>query len=303
MSIEDTQGPFDNIPHNSPVLPKRLSGEDKFNFSCYKGISCFNACCKQADITLTPFDILRLKDNLGMTSTEFLKKHTVPFEIDGQGMPGVKLRTEDDNPVCLLLDGDNGCGVYEDRPSACRYYPVGLLNMRAFKAEQEEQHYFMVKENHCTGHSENREITVDEYRKEQGVVEYDDFNWQYYRLILKKKSSGPTIGKPSTQSFHFFFTACYDVDRFREFIKTANFLKVYDIKEDEYNELLNDDYKLISFGLMLMHQVLFGENTIPLVDKAYENRIEDRKDVLEAKRQLAEEIAKKEDPTDQYIND
>jgi len=54
---------------------------------------------------------------------------------------------------------------------------------------------------------------------------------------------------------------------------------------------------------MLMHQVLFGENTIPLVENAYENRIEERKDILEAKRQLAEELAKKEDPTDQYIND
>jgi len=303
MSIEDTQGPFDDIPFTSPVQPKRLSGSDKINFSCYKGISCFNACCKKADITLTPYDILRLKDHLKITSTEFLKQYTVPFELDGQGLPGVKLKTEDDNPVCLLLDGDNGCGVYENRPSACRYYPIGLLNMRAFKAEQEEQHYFMVKENHCTGHSEARKLTVDEYRKEQGVEAYDDFNWQYYRLILKKKSSGPSIGKPSPASFHFFFTACYDVDRFREFIKTPNFLNVYDIAEDEYNNLLNDDYKLVSFGLMLMHQVMFGENTIPLKDKAYETRVEDRKDIMEAKQKLAEELAKQEDPSAKFIQD
>ncbi|MBN4080661.1 YkgJ family cysteine cluster protein [Beggiatoa alba] len=303
MSIEDTQGPFDNIPFNSPVEPRRLTGSDKFNFSCYKGISCFNACCKQADITLTPFDILRLKDRLGLSSTEFLKKHTVPFELDGQGLPGVKLKTEDNNPVCLLLDGDNGCSVYEDRPSACRYYPMGLLNMRAFKSEEEEQYYFMVKEDHCTGHSEDRQITVDEYRKEQGVEEYDEFNWQYYRLILKKKSSGPTIGKPSPASFHFFFTACYDVDRFREFIKTPNFLNVYAIPEDEYQTLLEDDYKLASFGLMLLHQVLFGENTIPLVENAYENRIEERKDIIAAKQQLAEELSKKEEPFKRYMSE
>lgn len=60
--------------------------------------------------------------------------------------------------------------------------------------------------------------------------------------------------------------------------------------------------KLISFGLMLMHQVLFGENTILLVENAYEDRVEERKDILEAKQKLAEELAKREDPTDQYIN-
>ena len=54
--------------------------------------------------------------------------------------------------------------------------------------------------------------------------------------------------------------------------------------------------------MMMTHQVLFGENTIPLVDKAYKKRIEDRKDVIEAERQVAEEPARNEDPTDQCIN-
>ena len=88
-----------DLPHQSPVLPNRLQDNSKFCFNCYPGISCFNACCKQADITLAPYDIIRLKNRLGMTSTEFLKKHTVPFEMDAHGLPGVKLRTTDVEPV------------------------------------------------------------------------------------------------------------------------------------------------------------------------------------------------------------
>ena len=66
------------IPFQSAVMPEALTGDTKIRFRCYKGISCFNACCRQADITLAPYDILRLKRRLGMTSTEFIQRYTVP---------------------------------------------------------------------------------------------------------------------------------------------------------------------------------------------------------------------------------
>lgn len=291
-----------DLPYKSPVEPIKLTGSSKFNFSCYKGISCFNACCKQADITLTPYDILRLKKRLNMTSGEFLKTYTLPFEIDGQGLPGVKLRTEDHAPICKLLDGDNGCGVYSDRPAACRYYPMGLMNMKAFKAEKEEQHYFLVKETHCTGHNEQREITVDQYREEQGVKDYDDFNFDWYKLVLKKKSTGPTIGRPSPLSFDLFFMASYDVDRFRQFITSKNFRNIYLLDDAYYNTLQADDFELAKFGFRLCDQVLFGNETIPLVKNAYEKRYEERKEIIEAKYKLAEELAKQETPIEKYID-
>jgi hypothetical protein len=49
-------------------------------------------------------------------------------------------------------------------------------------------------------------------------VEYDDLARGWRQLVLKKKSSGPTIGKPSLRSRQLFFMACYDIDRFREFV-------------------------------------------------------------------------------------
>ena len=52
---------------SSPVLPAQLDETHVFHFRCYKGIDCFNACCRSIDIMLTPYDILRLKQHLGMT--------------------------------------------------------------------------------------------------------------------------------------------------------------------------------------------------------------------------------------------
>lgn len=292
-----------DIPHKSPVEPISLDGTSKIQFSCHTNVSCFNECCKQADLTLTPYDVLRLKDHLGMTSAEFLKKHTVPFEIEGQGLPGIKMRTTNEEPVCLLMDPEKGCTVYDARPSACRYYPLGLMSMKPFKASEAEQNYFIVKEEHCQGHCEDNFLTVDEYRTQQGVKDYDEFNWPWYQLVLKKKSSGPTIGKPSSMSLDFFFMCSYDVDRFRKFVVSPNFRTVYDLEDDFYNTLLEDDYALVKFGFRLLAQVLFGDKTVPLIKDAYDKRYEERKDIIEAKFKLAEELAKQNNPNDKYIDD
>jgi len=52
----------------------RLAPEDKFSFSCHPGVSCFNHCCADINIVLTPYDIIRLKNRLGITSPEFHEK-------------------------------------------------------------------------------------------------------------------------------------------------------------------------------------------------------------------------------------
>lgn len=292
-----------DVPYKSPVVPNKLGGADKIKFNCYKGISCFNACCKQADITLTPYDIVRLKTRLGISSGEFIKKYTVPFEMDGHGTPGIKLRTEDQQPVCLFLEGDNGCGVYEDRPSACRYYPMGLMSMLNAQTRNDEQHYFIVEESHCNGHKEDREITVANYRKEQKVEDYDELNRDWYRLILKKRSAGPAIGKPSPMSFQLFFMCSYDVDRFREFLNSKNFRTVYAVDDETYALLNKDDVELMGFGFRLLHQVLFGENTIDMVDGAFEERMNVRGPMLAARREMEIEAAKEKDIIDKYIDD
>ena len=56
--------------------------------------------------------------------------------------------------------------------------------------------------------------------------------------MLKKKSSGPGIGKPSKRSLQLFFMACYDIDRFRAFVASDGFNELYDLPADEMEKIL-----------------------------------------------------------------
>ncbi len=279
-----------DIPFKSNMVPKMLELGSKIQFRCHKGISCFNACCRSADITLTPYDILRLKDRLQMGSSEFLKQHTVPFQMDNDGLPGVKLRT-DDAGVCQFMN-EEGCSVYEDRPTACRYYPLGHMAMHATGASTEETHYFLVREDHCKGHDEPRELTIADYLKEQQTALHDEMNREWLTIMLKKKSAGPTVGKPPESSLQLFFMCSYDIDRLRRFVLSENFRNTYDLDERSYEIFEKEDIPLMQFGVRLMKQVFFGERTIPEKADAWERRVAQRKEYWEARRQA--EIARKQ---------
>ena len=268
------------IPFKNPNVPAALTADTKLRFNCHKGISCFNQCCKHADITLAPYDILRLKQRLGMTSAEFIRQYAVPFQIDSDGLPGLKLKTDDDG-ACLQLAGDEGCGVYTDRPTVCRYYPVALLALREKGSSEAEERYSLVKEEHCKGHEEDREITIADYRVEQGCDNFDELNREWYQLLLKKKSAGPAVGRPPQTSLQLFFLASYDLDNFAKFVQSDNFKAAYDLPDSFYMEVADDQEALLRFGYRLLRQVLFGERTITEREKAWEERMEQRKPIWE----------------------
>ncbi|HHB92347.1 MAG TPA: YkgJ family cysteine cluster protein [Thioploca sp.] len=276
-----TDSPFEDLPYNSPLQPIKLELDDNIQFRCHKNIACFNECCKKIDISLTPYDILRLQKRLKLTSNEFLSQYTIPFEMDKDGMPGVKIKTTEDNPACPFLQED-GCGVYEDRPTVCRYYALGLMSMRKENSSTDENAYFLIKEDHCLGHNENRMISITDYRNEQGVDEYDSINREWRQIILKKRSAGPTIGKPSQRSLQFFFLCSYNFDSFRSFVQSENFSEVYSLTPEEINQLETDDIALLKFGAKLLKQVLFGEMSIAIKDDALQKRALNRRKQIQA---------------------
>lgn len=263
----------------SPVVPQTIEGDAVIQFRCHKDIDCFNACCKNIDISLTPYDVIRLKKHLGMTSTEFLVKYTYPFEMDASGIAGIKLKPVEGGTACQFMT-DEGCGIYEDRPTACRYYPVALLSLRRQDENTDRTAFAVVKESHCHGHNEPRKLTVNEYRQEQGLEVFDEMSRGWRQLILKKKSSGPAIGKPTQRSLQLFFMACYDIDQFREFLKMPTFDDVYDLAPDYKQKLVEDDVELMLFGQRFLAQVMFGDASIPMKADALEKRT-----VLKAQRE------------------
>jgi len=256
----------------SPVLPTMLAETHEIEFSCHKGIGCWNACCSNIDISLTPYDVLRMKTRLGITSTEFLKDYTVPYEMEKDGIAGIKFRPVEGGSACRFMKPE-GCDIYTDRPTACRYYPVALLSMRKQDEYVDRDSYAIVKEDHCKGHEVNRRITIVDYRKEQGLEEYDELARGWRQLVLKKKSSGPTIGKPSLRSRQLFFMACYDIDKFREFVQMESFGKLFELPAEEKEVILKDDVALLQFAFRFLRQVLFGEESIALNAEASQERL------------------------------
>lgn len=257
----------------SPVMPNMLSGDKVIQFRCHRDVKCWNACCSNIDITLTPYDILRLKNRLGLSSGDFLKEYTVPYEMDQDGTPGVKFRSVEGGTACRFMKPE-GCGVYEDRPTACRYYPIALLSMRNQDEYTDRAVYAMVQEAHCLGHQEPVNQTIDEYRKDQGVDVYDEKGRGWRQLILKKKSAGPAIGKPPAVSNQLFFMASYDLDRFRAFISSESFNRTYEIPLEVMATLLADDEALLDFAYNFLKHALFGEKFLAEQPGAYEARME-----------------------------
>jgi hypothetical protein len=277
--------PF-SLTATSAIQPELLEETHPLQFQCQPGIACFNHCCRQADITLTPYDIIRLKRRLQLESSEFLQRYTVPFRFDSDGLPGVKLKT-DSQGTCLQLAGEQGCGVYSDRPSVCRYYPLALLNLHPKGTADAHQRYSLIKEAHCRGHDQPQQVSISAYRHDQGVDAYDDYNQEWYQLILKKKSAGPTVGKPPEQSLALFFMASYDLDRFRRFVMSDSFQRSYQLASDLYDRLQTSDEALLDFACRFLRQVLFGERSIEEAADAWERRVTERDEVWTLRREAA----------------
>ena len=52
---------------------KPITPEGIFSFACHPGVSCFNKCCHEIDVILTPVDIMEMKSAL-TTKKEIMHK-------------------------------------------------------------------------------------------------------------------------------------------------------------------------------------------------------------------------------------
>jgi Fe-S-cluster containining protein len=151
----------------SVIVPEQLRQTDKMKFRCYPGIGCFTKCCRGIRLILSPYDIFRLKSRLKMSYHDFLLQYTIPGFIDRTQLPIVVLKMKDDKIKSCPFVTPDGCTVYSDRPVTCRYYPIGMALMKKHDRETGEDFFIMIKEEHCLGHNESKEWTIDEWRADQ----------------------------------------------------------------------------------------------------------------------------------------
>ena len=243
------------------IPPEKLSLKSRFKFKCHKGVSCFTECCRGIDIMLTPYDILTMRKKLDIDSEKFLSIFTTPQLLEKADLPVVTLKLlDDERKSCPFVQDEEGCVIYEDRPTTCRYYPLGVGSL-SYSGEQgdnddKDEFFFMIKEPHCKGFDEPDEWTVEEWREDQGVDLRDEVNDGWLDLMVRKKSL-PASMKLSENAKQMFFTVCYNIDKFRRFVFESSFLTRYNIPEERVAQIKDDDVKLLQFGFEWLKTTFF----------------------------------------------
>jgi hypothetical protein len=234
----------------------------RFTFACHKGVPCFTRCCAKLNLILTPYDVLRLKQRLGLSSQEFLDRYTTSYVDEEYGAPVVKLKMNEDNQrKCPFVEPD-GCTVYEDRPAACRMYPVGRAASKIPGLAKAGEYYFLVKESHCLGFNEDTEWTVQEWIKDQGLDDYNAMNDLFLDITAGKEAK--RVKSLNDRQLGMFYLACYNLDAFRAFVFSTTFLQKFEVDADLAERLEADEVELMKFGFRWLRLALFGEETIPL---------------------------------------
>lgn len=243
-------------------LPGRQIGEkDTFSFRCYPGIGCYNRCCRNLNLFLYPYDVLRLKNALGISSDEFLDRYVDVVLRSGNFFPEVLLRmSENKEKTCPFLE-DAGCSVYADRPDTCRAFPLeqGIL-YDADRKKDTTIHFFRPPD-FCMGQHEDQEWTVATWSRDQDAGRYHKMTicWAELKRLFQTDPWG--VEGPEGPRAKMAFMATYNLDRFREFVFQSSFLKRYKVKQAILKQIKADDAKLLKFGFDWVKLFLWGIKT------------------------------------------
>lgn len=254
MTVEDRIGLVEGREEGIRVL-----AEGTLKFSCHPKIPCFTACCADLHLVLTPFDILRMKRRLQLPSGEFIKQYTESHEGRESIFPLMRLKMRDDEGRRCPLVSPKGCTIYEDRPGACRLYPLGRAAASGLSGREEGEFYFLVDESHCLGFREEKEWTVEEWIQDQGVRLYNEMNRPWMEIVTSKN---PRLNELTEQKLGMFYMVSYNLDRFRDFVFQTKFFKVFDVSPGEIERVASDEVELMKLGMRWLRFALFGEDTL-----------------------------------------
>ncbi len=228
-----------------------------FQFSCGSHIPCFNECCRNLNQLLTPYDVLRLKNSLGICANDFLERYTSQHTGPESGFPIVRLREKPDDGFKCPFVTSEGCSVYHDRPSSCRAYPIARGVVRNRQTGKLTEHFMLLKEPHCKGFQTGKHHSVHEWIENQGLMIYNKMNDLLMEIISLKNVTMP--GHLDIKSRHLFHMAGYDIDSFRNKIFNKGLLNSANYDEHLLSKAKEDDTALLKISLKWLQKKIFGQ--------------------------------------------
>jgi Fe-S-cluster containining protein len=234
-----------------------ISIDEQFQFQCTSDVACFNACCRDLNQFLTPYDILRLKIHLGLRSGEFIEKYTTQHIGPETGLPVLILSPVRNADLQCPFVTACGCSVYVDRPSSCRVYPVARAISRNRKTGKVSEHFALIREPHCLGFQRSKIQTVRQWLKAQALGAYNQLNDMFLEIISLKNRYRP--GPLDLRSKLIFHIALYDLDAFREQILHNSLVEDLNLDPGLLEVLKNDEVELLKFGHRYVKEQIFGE--------------------------------------------
>jgi Fe-S-cluster containining protein len=232
----------------------RVERDQTFAFACHPGISCFNACCADLDLLLSPYDVLRLRRALGVSSQRFMEGYARVERACDNGFPLVYVRMRDDARQSCPFVSEAGCTVYADRPGACRYYPIGRGAGLDERGELVEE-LVLVREPHCHGFAENHTRSVDGWIVDQGLGSYDAANDCTMRLISACHDRGLRLTR---EQLALAFLALYRLDEFGAFLRDKDWFARLPLSAGERDAILEEEEPRLAFAHEWLETVLLG---------------------------------------------
>lgn len=244
---------------DSHLPPDRTRpGREPFRFHCHPDVSCYLNCCRNVDLLLFPYDVLRLKAALGLHSEEFVRRHTRICEGSHPYFPGLKLQLVATSPFPCPFLREQGCAVYVDRPSACRTYPLERGVERSEVNGSLASHYFMTHHPYCKGHFEERTQTVRQWERDQDLHDFNLHNDLWAELdafFATNPFSGEGKAGPRQQLA---FMVCYNIDGFRAYAAQHRLIEQFRLEKSVRRRIQQEDAHLLRFGFQWLHYVLGG---------------------------------------------
>jgi len=243
------------------IAGKRLERNDAFSFQCHPELSCFNKCCRNLNLFLYPYDVIRLKNRLGITSDKFIDRHSDIIMRDSSFFPEVLLRmSQNEERTCPFLS-ESGCLVYPDRPDACRTFPIEQGVINDAKTKKTNLIHFFRPPGFCLGQYESEQWTTESWAKDQNAIIYNKMTvkWSELKSLFQadpwgREGSTGSKGKMA-------FMATYNIDLFRDFLFNSSFLKRYKIKYEILKKVKKDDVELMKLGFEWVKYFLWGIKT------------------------------------------